>query len=941
VVEDVISSLKLRTGHRTFKLPCFRKNIFYDIQYKDALQDEVAHLKAFIETSLGSHWGKDWVADSKAGCGIVYCRTREVTESLAMALTKRGLPCLAYHAGLKDRDRSQVQEDWMDGKVPVITATISFGMGVDKASVRFVAHWSVPQSVAAYYQESGRAGRDGRPSWARVYYGAKERDAQAFLTNMEVNKASKNEARKKQKQAAVKAFEVMVKYCESVGCRHALFSKHFGDSPPRCEGRCDACKDKKASTARLEAFQGASDRTLAHRTAIRMDADPADMYGEGRRGQKREADSYGGDSDDGAGGEKRREREARGQRENQIRQQFEVRKKKRKTEEKQKVSLGHARVKAAEFTEKKIAGLDLKTREDYLGLVTSSLTRNQETTATFRSKEQGLLSTSHLLEASVEEEYKVFTTNKVITMYRKRMAQVISGIKKETEGLQYSSILASFTPAPEVEGGLASLASSAREEVRARRTKQGQEDWFASCQEDGTSSQEPEPSTSSQPGKAKVDKSKDRKSKGFRMKRETKTQKTIANFFKVTEEDIREFENSGQGVDEEGGAGESDTNEEGDRMEGGSVMGSVEVCLPCPLCLASFPLDVLEQHAASCQGEDAASCQGEDRQPSPEGKDTEKVGKNENTIEKTKHALSSSEDEQEGPPNGGAELEESKIMKQDPSRAFLATRDRWREKWEGGGDAKETGPAEQDAERKNKVQEKDDTKEHVNGIKQDPEKDLEVGGKQEVKVKDTEKEQSTEPKTSSGLQNLLEKMKKDMEEKDAREKKERDEKMQREKELSKAKKSSVRSRRGDVLCDKEEAKDPQRKESKSGKEEEKHNQSRKRLQEKLNQKRKEMVVIDKAAEKQPKVNVTVDPEEKKKVADELVRCLAPHLKSGSIASKAAFKVLARELTHAAVRRGVAVTREAIATLVASFFRQQKAPVVEEEARRLVTEFRIP
>ena len=84
-----------------------------------------------------------------------------------MALTKRGVPCLAYHAGLKDSDRSQVQEDWMDGKVAggvmtmnmllifqvaVITATISFGMGVDKATVRFVAHWHVPQSVAAYYQ---------------------------------------------------------------------------------------------------------------------------------------------------------------------------------------------------------------------------------------------------------------------------------------------------------------------------------------------------------------------------------------------------------------------------------------------------------------------------------------------------------------------------------------------------------------------------------------------------------------------------------------------------------------------------------------------------------------------------------------------------------------------------------------------------------------------
>ena len=82
-----------------------------------------------------------------------------------MALTKRKVPCLAYHAGLKDADRNKVQEDWMDGKVhleyrpyknfpkvAVITATISFGMGVDKATVRFVAHWQVPQSVAAYYQ---------------------------------------------------------------------------------------------------------------------------------------------------------------------------------------------------------------------------------------------------------------------------------------------------------------------------------------------------------------------------------------------------------------------------------------------------------------------------------------------------------------------------------------------------------------------------------------------------------------------------------------------------------------------------------------------------------------------------------------------------------------------------------------------------------------------
>jgi len=150
VRQDIIKQLQLKEP-AVFKQSFARENIFYDIRYSE---------NKSVET----------VRDINKHCSIIYCRSRKQTETLDKYLSDFGITATAYHAGMPKEKRTEAQELWMGNKAPVIVATTAFGMGIDKPDVRMVLHYDAPEHPEAYYQEAGRAGRDGKPSYALGLY---------------------------------------------------------------------------------------------------------------------------------------------------------------------------------------------------------------------------------------------------------------------------------------------------------------------------------------------------------------------------------------------------------------------------------------------------------------------------------------------------------------------------------------------------------------------------------------------------------------------------------------------------------------------------------------------------------------------------------------------------------------------------------------------------
>ena len=194
------------------------------------------------------------VADTP-GPGIVYAQTRAATEKLAEALARTGRPVRAYHAGLDPAVRAKNQADFVASEDMVICATVAFGMGIDKPDVRFVAHAGLPKSIEAYYQETGRAGRDGDPSVAHLFWGADD------FARARQRMAEVEPERQAGERARLSALGALV---ETGGCRRRILLRHFGEELAEDCGNCDNClgsPDAVDATTTAQKFLSAVFRT--------------------------------------------------------------------------------------------------------------------------------------------------------------------------------------------------------------------------------------------------------------------------------------------------------------------------------------------------------------------------------------------------------------------------------------------------------------------------------------------------------------------------------------------------------------------------------------------------------------------------------------------------------------------------------------------------------
>ncbi|MBF0301051.1 MAG: DNA helicase RecQ, partial [Oligoflexia bacterium] len=225
--KEIISCLKLQNA-KIFIASFDRPNICYTIQKKTNKAQDFLSLNTFITSNF------------PLAAGIVYCLSRKKTEEVAKYLKGQGLLAYAYHAGMKQEERVWVQNTFLKQERVIIVATIAFGMGIDKSNVRFVCHMDLPKCIESYYQETGRAGRDGLPAQAWMLYGLQD----LLLLKRMMNKGNISAARKRVNEERL---EAILGICEATLCRREVLLNYFEDP---YHGPCENCDTCLAPTKR-------------------------------------------------------------------------------------------------------------------------------------------------------------------------------------------------------------------------------------------------------------------------------------------------------------------------------------------------------------------------------------------------------------------------------------------------------------------------------------------------------------------------------------------------------------------------------------------------------------------------------------------------------------------------------------------------------------------
>ena len=222
VREDICNTLEIDQNH-TIMTTFERENLSFSVVKG---QDRNAFLM-------------DYIRQNKKESGIIYAATRKVVDQLYEDLYKAGVSVARYHAGMNDQDRNEQQERFLRDEVSVMVATSAFGMGIDKSNIRYVIHYQLPKNMESYYQEAGRAGRDGLDSECILLYSSQDVQVQRFLIDQSTGESRfSNELEKLQH---------MTDYCHTEQCLQSFILQYFGEEPKEDCGRCGNCTDERES----------------------------------------------------------------------------------------------------------------------------------------------------------------------------------------------------------------------------------------------------------------------------------------------------------------------------------------------------------------------------------------------------------------------------------------------------------------------------------------------------------------------------------------------------------------------------------------------------------------------------------------------------------------------------------------------------------------------